>query len=88
MPPWKGLCQGAEVANRGSRECCQQPLGRSDHGGRVSCAPFIQDGVPWAHFDIAGTTLSGKDLPLAPKGATGWGVRTLDRMIRTRYENT
>jgi leucyl aminopeptidase len=28
----------------------------------------------------------GKDTDLAPKGATGWGVMTLDRLVRDRYE--
>jgi leucyl aminopeptidase len=27
-----------------------------------------------------------KDTELAPKGATGWGVRTLDALIRARFE--
>ncbi len=63
----------------------------SPWGGAITAAEFlhafVRDGVPWAHFDIAGTTKSAKDLPLAPKGATGWGVLTIDRMIRNRYED-
>lgn len=42
--------------------------------------------VPWAHLDIAGTAWSKKDKPLSPKGATGFGVRLLDRWIADRYE--
>ena len=30
--------------------------------------------------------MSRKDGELAPKGATGWGVRALDRLIRDRYQ--
>ncbi|MDE3239973.1 MAG: leucyl aminopeptidase [Paracoccaceae bacterium] len=47
---------------------------------------FVKDGTPWIHLDIAGTALLQGDSALAPKGATGWGVRTLDRLIRDGYE--
>jgi leucyl aminopeptidase len=47
---------------------------------------FIKDGTPWIHLDIAGVAYVGKDTDLAPKGATGWGVMTLDRLVRDRYE--
>ena len=47
---------------------------------------FIQDGTPWAHIDIAGVALPPSETTLAPKGASGWGVLTLDRLIRDRYE--
>ena len=46
---------------------------------------FLQaftNGVPWAHLDIAGVAWAGRDLPLAPKGATGYGVRLLDRYLQ------
>ena len=66
-------------------------VGSGPWAGAITAAEFlhafIQDGVPWAHIDIAGTTLSTEDLPLSPKGATGWGVRTLDRLVRSRYED-
>lgn len=38
---------------------------------------FIKKGVNWAHLDIAGTAWTKKPLPLAPKGATAFGVRLL-----------
>ena len=47
---------------------------------------FVKDEVPWCHLDIAGVALVKEDGDLAPKGATGWGVRALDRLIRDRYE--
>src|SRR3712207_2721589 len=37
--------------------------------------------LPWAHIDIAGTAWTTKDLPSVPKGATGFGVRLLDRVV-------
>jgi leucyl aminopeptidase len=40
----------------------------------------------WAHLDIAGTAWSSKDTATAAKGATGWGVRLLDRLVAEHYE--
>ena len=65
-------------------------VGDGPWGGAITAAEFlhafIPEGMPWAHLDIAGTTLAKRDSPLAPRGATGWGVRTLDRLVRDRYE--
>jgi len=47
---------------------------------------FVQDGTPWIHLDIAGVARVGEETPLAPKGATGWGVRALDRMVADTFE--
>jgi leucyl aminopeptidase len=59
-------------------------------GGAITAAQFlrrfVKDTTPWCHLDIAGTALLQTDTPLAPKGATGWGVRSLDRLIRDRFE--
>ena len=59
-------------------------------GGSITAAQFIQrfvkKEVPWIHLDIAGTALTKTDTAYAPKGATGWGVRALDRLVRDRYE--
>ena len=46
---------------------------------------FVKD-VPWAHLDIAGTTWATKDLPVVPKGGTGFGIRLLDRLVADHYE--
>ncbi|MEM1021884.1 MAG: hypothetical protein AAGJ09_15480, partial [Pseudomonadota bacterium] len=40
------------------------------------------DGRPWAHLDVAGTVWAKSDNPLYPKGATGYGVRLLDQLVR------
>ncbi len=53
-------------------------------------AAFIQrfvNGKPWAHLDIAGTAWAYSDQPTVPKGATGWGVRLLDRMVADNFES-
>ncbi len=47
---------------------------------------FIQDGVAWAHLDIAGVTWSSKARPTVPKGGTAFGVRLLDRLVAAHYE--
>ncbi|HBS48702.1 MAG TPA: leucyl aminopeptidase [Rhodobacteraceae bacterium] len=49
-------------------------------------ARFVKDETPWIHLDIAGVALVKEGTELAPKGATGWGVRALDRLVRQRYE--
>jgi len=52
-------------------------------------AVFIQkfvNGVPWAHLDVAGTVWSKEDKTLSPKGATGFGVRILDRLVKEAGE--
>ncbi|HOZ34247.1 MAG TPA: leucyl aminopeptidase, partial [Tabrizicola sp.] len=59
-------------------------------GGSITAAQFlarfVKPDVPWCHLDIAGTALLKTDSTLAPKGATGWGVMALDRLIRDRFE--
>lgn len=59
-------------------------------GGAITAAQFlkrfVKDDVPWVHLDIAGTALLKADSTLAPKGATGWGVMALNRLIADRYE--
>jgi len=47
---------------------------------------FVNDEVPWIHLDIAGVASQKTVTPLAPKGASGWGVRALNRLIEERYE--
>jgi leucyl aminopeptidase len=49
--------------------------------GALFLGEFV-DGVPWAHLDIAGPAFADKDLALAPRGATGYGVRLLVEYLR------
>ncbi len=60
------------------------------YGGAITAAQFLQrfvkKGQPWVHIDIAGVAYPGGEGGLAPKGATGWGVRTLDALVRARFE--
>ena len=54
-------------------------------GGSITAAQFLQrfvdEGVKWAHLDIAGMVWADKDGPTWGKGATGYGVRVLDRFV-------
>ena len=57
--------------------------------GSITAAQFLQRFVnkcPWAHLDIAGMAWSKKAMPTVPKGATGFGVRLLDRFVADNYE--
>jgi leucyl aminopeptidase len=50
------------------------------YAGTITAGLFLQefvDGVPWAHLDIAGPAFAEKDLAYAPRGGTGFGLRTL-----------
>ncbi|MDQ2892265.1 MAG: leucyl aminopeptidase [Pseudomonadota bacterium] len=58
--------------------------------GSITAAQFIQrfveDGVKWAHLDIAAMVWSDKATATHDKGATGYGVRLLDRFIADNFE--
>ncbi len=47
---------------------------------------FVKPETPWIHLDIAGVASVTSDTMLAPKGATGWGVMALDRLVRDGFE--
>ena len=49
-------------------------------------ARFVKDGVKWAHLDIAGMVWAAKPGSLWNKGATGYGVRLLDRFVENVCE--
>ena len=55
------------------------------YGGAITAALFLQEfiepGTKWAHLDIAGPVLAQKEGTYVPKGATGFGVRTLVEFI-------
>ena len=56
-------------------------------GGAITAAAFLSNfvnGVPWIHVDIAGTAWTQEgtfERSYNPKGATGFGVRTLVRFL-------
>ncbi|MEA3537733.1 MAG: leucyl aminopeptidase [Pseudomonadota bacterium] len=69
----------ADMKNVGSRDA-----------GSITAAQFIgrfvNDGVKWAHLDIAGMAWSAKAGATWEKGATGYGVRLLDRFVEDTLE--
>ncbi len=59
-------------------------------GGSITAAQFIQrfvNKVPWAHLDIAGTAWAEEARGSTPKGASGFGVRLLNRLVADHYES-
>ena len=58
--------------------------------GSITAAQFLQrfiiDKTPWAHLDIAGMAFSKKAANLNPGGATGFGVRLLNNLVKEYYE--
>ncbi|KQI68452.1 aminopeptidase [Loktanella sp. 3ANDIMAR09] len=61
------------------------------YAGSITAAQFlgrfVKDDTPWCHLDIAGTASVKSETALSPKGATGWGVMALNRLIADRYES-
>ena len=59
--------------------------------GSITAAQFIQrfvdEGTPWAHLDIAGMVWADKPGATWDKGATGFGVRLIDRFVRDTLES-
>lgn len=86
---WRMPMGEAYDAKLKSRIADMMNVGGRD-GGAITAAQFLQrfvkEGMPWCHLDIAGTALLKSDTTLAPKGATGWGVMALNRLIRDKFE--
>ncbi|ODT85870.1 leucyl aminopeptidase [Phenylobacterium sp. SCN 70-31] len=59
-------------------------------GGSITAALFLKRFVkdtPWAHLDIASTAWKKPStVPTSPDGATGYGIRLLNRLVRDKYE--
>jgi leucyl aminopeptidase len=65
------------VDERGQPDACQ-------------AAAFLREFVgetPWLHIDIAGVDLREEAGPVHAKGATGFGVRLLDRLVADRFDD-
>jgi len=59
-------------------------------GGSITAAQYLQrfvdEGTPWAHLDIAGMVWADKPGQTWDKGATGFGVRLIERYVRDKLE--
>ena len=61
----------------------------SREAGSITAAQFLQRFVnktPWVHLDIAGMAWAKKDQDITPKGATAYGVRLLNELVKEYYE--
>ena len=69
----------ADVKNAGGR-----------FAGAITAAQFIQrfiaDKTPWAHLDIAGTTLGSPQTDINKSWSSGFGVMLLERLVADSYE--
>ena len=59
--------------------------------GSITAALILQNfvnGTPWAHLHIAGVAWrKPSHMPTVPEGASGFGVRLLNRMVADAYED-
>src|SRR4249920_2546059 len=64
--------------------------GGSRWGGAITAAQFIKrfvdDEIPWAHLDIAGTGFDSRQTDINKSWGSGWGGRLLDRLVADHYE--
>ena len=69
----------ADVKNSGGR-----------YAGAITAAQFLQrfvaDKTPWAHLDIAGTTLGSPQTDTNKSWSSGFGVQLLERLVSNSYE--
>jgi len=59
-------------------------LGTTAYGGALTAGLFLQEfvgDIPWAHLDIAGPAFASSEEDEIAKGGTGFGVRTLARLL-------
>ena len=74
-------CQIADMKN----------MGDGANAGSITAAQFLKrftNDVPWAHIDVAGMVWTLKPGRLWDKGATGYGVRLLDRYVKDNFESS
>ena len=73
-----------------SKNADMQNINYVGGAGSTTAAQFLQrfvlDNTPWAHLDIAGMAFSKYGGALNSGGATGYGVRLLNKLIEDNYE--
>ncbi len=88
-PVWRMPLTKAHYENIKSDVADMKNIGPREGGSSTAAAfigKYVKDGQAWAHLDIAGMAWNGKDKPTCPKGASGYGVRLLDELVRANYE--
>ena len=73
-----------------SKNADMQNINYVGGAGSTTAAQFLQrfilNKTPWAHLDIAGMAFSKYAGALNSSGATGYGVRLLNKFIEDNYE--
>ena len=73
-----------------SKNADMQNINYVGGAGSTTAAQFLQrfilNNTPWAHLDIAGMAFSKYGGALNSSGATGYGVRLLNKLIEEYYE--
>ena len=73
-----------------SKNADMQNINYVGGAGSTTAAQFLQrfilNKTPWAHLDIAGMAFSKYGGALNSSGATGYGVRLLDKFVEDNYE--
>jgi leucyl aminopeptidase len=94
MPIGEGHRADLASAIADLRQCVPSAQGQGGWPARFipdAChaAAFLRDFAgegPWAHLDIAGVDTADSPHSLGPAGPTGFGVRLLDALVATRFE--
>ena len=73
-----------------SKNADMQNINYVGGAGSITAAQFLQrfiiNKTPWAHLDIAGMAFSKYAGAINPGGATGFGVRLLNKFVEDNYE--
>eukprot|EP01006_Ploeotia_vitrea_P059802 TRINITY_DN74805_c0_g1_i1.p1 TRINITY_DN74805_c0_g1~~TRINITY_DN74805_c0_g1_i1.p1 ORF type:complete len:494 (+),score=54.64 TRINITY_DN74805_c0_g1_i1:13-1494(+) len=67
-------------------DLCNISMARKAGASSAACflQKFVEDGVQWAHFDIAGSGMYSKDRGYKCKGATGYGVSLMLNWLQSQ----
>ncbi len=77
VPEYRELIKGTfgDISNSGATR----------YGGAITAGLFLEafvDKTPWVHLDIAGPAWAEREnIPYMPKGGTGFGVRTMLKLL-------
>ncbi|MEZ5995833.1 MAG: leucyl aminopeptidase [Hyphomonadaceae bacterium] len=88
MPLGAGYDKMIDTANADMKNISGKPAAGSIVGAQF-IKRFVKEGMPWAHIDIAGTAWKPAPYedPISPAWATGYGVRLLNRLVASKYED-
>jgi leucyl aminopeptidase len=66
---------------------CVPERGQPDASQAAAFLRHFVGETPWVHLDIAGVESRAEGSPLHAAGATGFGVKLLDRLVQDRFED-